>query len=160
VSHISSELDLLADFSEKVTHAALDHVVHGWVLGQNQTLKLVVRCVHRVAQSLLVEVSGPSAHTLDERLRCAQVPVHQTWRGVDVGIDRRLGQMTALVTGTAQTNDLNRLDCLNDFFDLCAEVRQGGSHLDFVVLGRLFHFERRKVLDVALDKLRWPEGLV
>ena len=100
------------------------------MFGQNQTLKLVVRSVNRVAQPFLEEVGCPSTHAFDQAFWSAQIPVHQTWRRMDVGVDCGLGQVAALVASATKSDDLNGLDSLNDLFNLRGKVGQRGSYLN------------------------------
>ena len=145
----ASEFDFLGDVDQGLPHPEFDGVIHGLVLGEDQPLELVVRGIDGVAESLLEEVGGPAAHSLDEGLGSTQIPVHQAWGWVDVGINGGLRDVADLVTGATKSHNLVRGQSVNDLLHGVTEVGEGGSYFDFVVLSWLLHVEGLKVLDIT-----------
>ena len=79
---------------------------------------------------------------------------------MDVGIDGRLCQVAAFVSGSAESDNLNRLNRLNDCLDRVTEVRKRGSDPDPVILSRLFDFKRFEILNLSRDELLCREVLI
>ena len=79
---------------------------------------------------------------------------------MDIGIDGRLCQVAAFVSSSAKSDNLNRLNRLNDCLDRLTEVRKRGSDPDLVILSRLLDLERFEILNLSRDQLLCREVLI
>ena len=87
------------------------------MLCTDEALQLVVGCLDRVAQALLVQVRRDTTHSFDQALGSAQIPVHEARRRVDVAIDVGEGEVAHLVSGSTDSLDLDRVECAQHLLD-------------------------------------------
>ena len=153
IDYLSSELDLGGNIGKSLSHASLNHVVHGWVLGADKALEHVTWCIKRVAEGLLEEVGGLSTHAFDETLRGGEIPVHKTLRWVKIAIDCTEGKVANFVSSAADSDNFVLSKRSNDLFHRFTEVIDRGSNLNWMILCRFSYIERFKILDAALKIL-------
>ena len=136
-------------------------------MSEDESLKLTVS-IKGVSKTLFGEVGAISAHSLDECLRRAEVPVAKAGGGVNVAVNIVDGQLIALVTSTTHALDINRRQGFKNLLHRRAEVAQTGSHADGLVISRnFFVVEGGKVFDTSstlinshVSRVRSLEGSV
>ena len=138
--------NLIVDHLTLIAKSCHDRLVPDWVLCQNESFEVRV-CISCVENAFEFKVGSVSTHSLNNRLRCAEVPEFKTGRRVQVSVNRTYRQVIAFVTSAAKLNDVDRPDLLSNPGHVRAEMLKGGRNPNvFVGSTRLIMIKGLKIL--------------